>query len=194
MGWSFLYTHTALSIPLKSTLDYSEAEELLQNLRRAIEFDDEGKPISYRTWMLPDTDKEELEFIRGAGFDEDQDIYSNNSNSSTITLKKLLDETRDFIDSPDFNQVLGSCLDEVFAIFDHHAFVTALLPANEPITSSIREVTAAEALALEQGKRVSLANLLPTIGRQSHLVIAGNEYLNVSTVIKKRHSRLINMI
>ncbi|KAF1801920.1 Peroxin-3 [Mucor lusitanicus] len=172
-------------IPLKSTLDYSEAEELLQNLRRAIEFDEQGNPINYRTWMLPDNDQEELEFIRGAGFDEDQDIYSNHSNSSTITLKKLLDETRDFIDSPDFNQVLGSCLDEVFAIFDHHAFVTALLPANEPMTSSIREVTAAEALTLEQGKRVSLANLLPTIGRQSHLVIAGNEYLNAFAYIKE---------
>lgn len=165
---------------MKSTLDYSEAEELLLKLRKAIEFDDEGKPISYCKWMLPDTDKEELEFIRGAGFDDDNQKESTNNSSSTITLKKLLDETKDFIDSPDFNQVLGSCLDEVFAIFDHHAFVTALLPANESMASSIREVTAAEALTLEQGKRVSLANLLPTIGRQSHLVIAGNEYLNVS--------------
>lgn len=172
-------------IPLKSTLDYSEAEQLLHNLRRAIEFDDEGKPINYCKWMLPDTDKEELEFIRGAGFDDDYQKESTNNSSSTITLKKLLDETKDFIDSPDFNQVLGSCLDEVFAIFDHHAFVTALLPANEPMASSIREVTAAEALTLVQGKRVSLANLLPTIGRQSHLVIAGNEYLNAFAYIKE---------
>jgi peroxin-3 len=75
---------------------------------------------------------------------------------------------------------LASCLDEVFAIFDHHAFVKTLLPNNEPLPSSIQEVTHAEALNLEQGKKVILANLLPTISRQAHLVIAGNEYLNVS--------------
>lgn len=84
--------------------------------------------------------------------------------------------------SPDFSQVLKSCLDEVFAIFDHHAFGSALLPQqNDSFMSSIREVTAEEALQLETTqKKVSLANLLPTIGRQAHLVIAGNEYLNVS--------------
>jgi peroxin-3 len=82
--------------------------------------------------------------------------------------------------SPDFQQVLTSCLDEVFAIFDHHAFVKTLLPNNEPMASSIREVTHTEALNLEEGKKVILANLLPTISRQAHLVIAGNEYLNVS--------------
>jgi peroxin-3 len=70
----------------------------------------------------------------------------------------------------------------VFAIFDHHTFVATLLPNNEPVGSSIKEITAAEALKLEQATRVSLANLLPIIGRQSHLVIAGNEYLNVSVI------------
>jgi peroxin-3 len=74
----------------------------------------------------------------------------------------------------------------VFAVFDQHAFAAALLPSNEPVGSSIREITASEALKLEQNTRVSLANLLPIIGRQSHLVIAGNEYLNVSLIIKKK--------
>lgn len=171
-------------------MDYSQAEELLHNLRRAIEFDEDGKPICYRTWMLPDTDAEELEFIRGAGFDDiatQKNISNNDNSSSTITLEKLLNETKDFIDSPDFNHVLGSCLDEVFAIFDHHAFANVLMPVDEPMVSSIREITAAEALTMEQGKKVSLANLLPTIGRQSHLVIAGNEYLNVSLKIHRNN-------
>lgn len=82
--------------------------------------------------------------------------------------------------SPDFQKVLTACLDEVFAIFDHHAFVKTLLPNNESMVSSIREITSAEAASMEEGKKVILANLLPTISRQAHLVIAGNEYLNVS--------------
>lgn len=44
--------------------------------------------------MLPDTEEEELEFIRGAGFDE----YDTEKDNSTISLRKLLDETKDFID------------------------------------------------------------------------------------------------
>lgn len=75
-----------------------------------------------------------------------------------------------------------SCLDEVFAIFDHNAFGKTLLPENEPMASGIQDITHAEALHLEQGKKVILANLLPTISRQAHLIIAGNEYLNVSVL------------
>jgi peroxin-3 len=44
--------------------------------------------------MLPDTEEEELEFIRGAGFEEGYP----QENTSTISLRKLLDETKDFID------------------------------------------------------------------------------------------------
>jgi peroxin-3 len=44
--------------------------------------------------MLPDSEEEELEFIRGAGFEEG---YPQDE-TSTISLRKLLDETKDFID------------------------------------------------------------------------------------------------
>ncbi|KAI8885386.1 Peroxin-3 [Backusella circina FSU 941] len=113
-------------MPLKSTLNYHDAESLLGQLRKRIEFDGD-KPISYRAWMVPDTELEEEEFIRGAGFESD--VLKNDN--STISFRKLLDETKDFIDSPDFQNVLVSCLDEVFAIFDHHAFVKTLLPNAE---------------------------------------------------------------
>ncbi|KAI8341559.1 Peroxin-3 [Blakeslea trispora] len=168
------------SIPLKSTLDYQEAVSLLDKLRHTIEYGSDGKPISYRSWMLPDTEEEELEFIQGAGFEGFP-----KSSTSTISLRKLLDETKDFIDSLDFSQVLSSCLDEVFGIFDHRAFATPLLPQNEPVVPSITEVTASESYSIEHAKKISLANLLPTIGRQAHLAIAGNEYLNAFAYIKE---------
>lgn len=87
--------------------------------------------------------------------------------------------------SPDFSTVLSACLDEVFAIFDHQAFAKSLLPVNATINIEqtgrrIHEVkNNADALAAEPAKKVTLANLLPSISRQAHLVIAGNEYLNV---------------
>ncbi|KAG2235842.1 hypothetical protein INT48_003954 [Thamnidium elegans] len=169
------------SVPIKGFLNYQDAEQLIAKLRRRIEYDADNKPISYRSFMLPDTEEEELEFIRGAGFDEEYPTEK----TSTISLRQLLDETKDFIDSPDFSQVLSSCLDEVFAIFDHHAFAKTLLPNHEPMGSSIKEISHAEALDLEQEKKVILANLLPTISRQAHLIIAGNEYLNAFAYIKE---------
>ncbi|EIE83189.1 hypothetical protein G6F46_003054 [Rhizopus delemar] len=168
------------SIPLKSSLNHKEAEGLLQKLRRRIEYDEDGNPINYRNWMLPDTEEEELEVLYGTGF-EKQALYNK---TSTITLRKLLDETKDYIDSPDFGQVLSSCLNEVFAVFDHHAFAN-LLPNLEGGVSSIKEVSQAEAQIIEQGKSLTLAKLLPIISRQAHLVIAGNEYLNAFAYIKE---------
>lgn len=93
------------------------------------------------------------------------------------------------VPSPDFTAVLGSCLDEVFAIFDHHAFAKALLPGAGPMDLSgqrIQEINDDEVALVT--KKVTLANLLPAIGRQAHLAISGNEYLNVSKchVTKKK--------
>ncbi|KAI9366566.1 Peroxin-3 [Pilaira anomala] len=173
-------------IPIKGFLNYEDSKQLIAKLRRRIEFEIDGKPINYREFMLPDTKEEELEFIRGAGFEEEEEDVVDDEKTSSISLCKLLDETKDFIDSPDFNQVLTSCLNEVFSIFDQHAFVSTLLPNNDPMMgSSIQEVTHAEALKLQEEKKVILANLLPTISRQAHLIIAGNEYLNAFAHMKE---------
>lgn len=92
----------------------------------------------------------------------------------------------DAIYSPDFATVLSTCLDEVFAIFDHQAFAKALLPDGGPMDfmgQKIYEANDNEAAQFNAAKKVTLANLLPSISRQAHLVISGNEYLNVSNRI-----------
>ncbi|KAI9254519.1 Peroxin-3 [Phascolomyces articulosus] len=173
-------------ISLKRIFKYEDAEEIVSKLRRRIEFEKDGTtPISYRTWMLPETDAEIQEFLLQTGFGEE---YPKNAddNTATVSLKRLLDETKDYIDSPDFFAVLESCLDEVFAIFDHQAFAKALLPAAATMDFSmakIQEVNDDE--PVDKVKKVTLANLLPAISRQAHLVIAGNEYLNAFAYIKE---------
>ncbi|CAO3687847.1 unnamed protein product [Rhizopus microsporus] len=167
-------------ISLKQSFNYRDADELVQKLRKRIEYDQNDEPISYRTWMLPETEEEELEYLTQTGFGDSV----HQQETSTITLRKLLDETKDYIDSSDFHQVLNSCLNEVFAIFDHHAFVKSLLPDLEPTVPSIQEVSQ-EQEAQSQEKSLTLAKLLPIISRQAHLVIAGNEYLNAFAYIKE---------
>ncbi|KAI8885510.1 Peroxin-3 [Backusella circina FSU 941] len=158
------------SIPLKSTLNYQEADALIQRLRNRIEYRKDAKPTSYRSWMLPDSKLEEIEFMRGAGFGDD---YSYN-HSATISLSKLLNETRDFIDSPDFQDVLRSCLDEQFEVFDRHVFFNMLMPLPSTVEQGIGE-----------GRKSTFANLLPNISRQAHSVVSGNEYLDTFSYIKE---------
>ncbi|CDH57062.1 peroxin 3 [Lichtheimia corymbifera JMRC:FSU:9682] len=169
-------------LSLKRILTHEDAENIISKLRRRVEYERDGiSPMSCRSWMLPETDEEIQEFLMQAGFTEKYP-----ENEATLQLKKLLDETKDYIDSPDFTAVLGSCLDEVFAIFDHHAFAKALLPGAGPMDLSgqrIQEINDNE--VVEVAKKVTLANLLPAIGRQAHLAISGNEYLNAFAYIKE---------
>ncbi|CAO3704105.1 unnamed protein product [Rhizopus stolonifer] len=166
------------SITLQSSLNYYDTQELLHKLRQSIEYDECGLPISYREWMLPDTEEEELEYLKATGFEM-------NNETSTITLRKLLDETKDYIDSPDFQRVLDNCLDEVFATFNQNTFGHSLLPNLEAGVSCIKEVSSAEAQIIEQGKSVTLAKILPIMSSQAHLIFAGNEYLNGFTYTKE---------
>ncbi|KAG0168457.1 peroxin [Apophysomyces sp. BC1034] len=172
------------SIPLKKAMSYKEAEELMHALRRRIEYEEDGEtPYSFRSWMLPDSHEDELLCLKEAGF---VDIHPKDDQATKVTLRKLLDETKDFIDSPDFTSVLSSCLNEVFSIFDQRAFAGSLLQNTdlmEPMAMRIKEITGEEARRME--KKLTLANLLPSISRQAHLVIAGNEYLNAFAYIKE---------
>ncbi|RCH91800.1 peroxin, partial [Rhizopus stolonifer] len=166
------------SITLQSSLNYYDTQELLHKLRQSIEYEECDLPISYREWMLPDTEEEELEYLKETGFEMDNE-------TSTIALRKLLDETKDYIDSPDFQRVLDSCLDEVFATFNQNTFGHSLLPNLEAGVSCIKEVSSAEAQIIEQEKSVTLAKILPVMSSQAHLVFAGNEYLNGFTHTKE---------
>ncbi|KAI8327964.1 Peroxin-3 [Chlamydoabsidia padenii] len=165
-------------IPLKSILTYQGTEELIKKLRKRIEYEEDGQtPFSFRSWMLPDTHEEELEFLRETGFSN-----ASTPAAGTVTLRQLLDETKDFIDSPDFITVFSSCLEEVYSIFDHNAFGKTLLPSPlDPSVQRIQEITT----EMAPEKKMTLANLLPAISRQAHLVIAGNEYLNGFTYLKE---------
>lgn len=76
--------------------------------------------------------------------------------------------------------MFSSCLEEVYSIFDHNAFGKTLLPSPLDLSSSQRIQELAPDDVDLAPKKMTLANLLPAISRQAHLVLAGNEYLNVS--------------
>ncbi|KAI9301327.1 Peroxin-3 [Cunninghamella echinulata] len=174
-------------LPLKSILQYETTEDIILQLRKKIEYEDDGvTPFNFRSWLLPETFEEELNFLRETGFSLDDLQQSQANGENKITIRQLLDETKDFLDSPDFITVLSGCLEEVYSIFDHNAFAKSLLPG-EPIDSSIQRIQeiSNDTPTNIKKKEITLANLLPSVSRQAHLIIAGNEYLNGFAYIKE---------
>lgn len=118
-------------------------------------------------------------------------------------LRALLDETKDFIDSPDFASVLRLCLDRVFVVFEHTmepAFGIRPSTPSPPASNSAGGALGHGGLGMEQepdlvprfqelrmdeqeGKRLRLASLFPAVARQGQLAVHGvpNEYVDVST-------------
>ncbi|CDS12509.1 hypothetical protein LRAMOSA04703 [Lichtheimia ramosa] len=162
-GWRLCYEQvkaavddTLKSVSLKRLINYNDAQLITQQLRRRIEWDDDGAlSESIRSWMLPQDLDGTKELLDNTGVGDDF------SRLSLIKLRSLLDETKAYIHSHAFSNVLHSCLDQTFDVFCRHAFAQPLVDANQAAA-----------------KKTTLANLLPGVSRQAHLVISGNEYLN----------------
>ncbi|KAG0276766.1 peroxin [Linnemannia exigua] len=131
--------------------------------------------------MLPDEASDEREVLRAGGVDEFDLVVD-------PTLRNLLDETRDFIDSADFTTVLSSTLTTTFARFN-----LALQPTFNPFLLSPPQTNSSSAVIAEIeddediDRAVPLAQLLPLVSRQGHLIISGvpNEYVESLAMVKE---------
>lgn len=83
-------------IPLKRIISYGEAEEIMRKLRRHVEYGSDGyTPTNYQSWMLPETEEDIREYLRETGFPDEMPAPAG---QSTVSLKQLIDETKDYID------------------------------------------------------------------------------------------------
>ncbi|CAG8439791.1 12096_t:CDS:2 [Ambispora leptoticha] len=114
--------------------------------------------------------EEEIEVLRkGGDAQEDPTIDEE--------LRKLLDESKDYLDSEDFRDVLAACLDSVFSLLNSNMYSRFLaVPKSEENDDSER---------LE--RLVALARLLPDISKEAHAVINGvpNRYLEAVKNVKQ---------
>lgn len=153
------------SISLKTSLDTSELRKIIADIRREVEYEDDGSIYSFEAVILPSTAPEEAETLKNSGLV----TFEDDSASVGPELRQLLDETLDFIESPDFAVVLRSCLNRTFARLAQslaHLFADASIPSS---TTRFSEVTES---------KVRLAAILPALGRATHSVLMEmpNEY------------------
>ncbi|XP_025940068.1 peroxisomal biogenesis factor 3 isoform X4 [Apteryx rowi] len=93
------------SVSLKHTLSLLELEQKLKDIRKVVEYKDSDKIASYSPlchYLMPD--EENPLASQACGLTE----------RDTATIK-LLNETRDMLESPDFGTVLSTCLNRGFS-------------------------------------------------------------------------------
>jgi peroxin-3 len=100
---------------------------------------------------------------------------------SSPSIRRLMDETSDLIDSPSFSHVLTLLLDSGFSLLvdTKIASLGYKMPLPSADTSRIHEIVGTDAKA-------RLAQSIPVFSRQAHLIGSGssNEYLSAMEAVR----------
>ncbi|KAL1917917.1 uncharacterized protein VTP21DRAFT_3751 [Calcarisporiella thermophila] len=188
------------AVPLKRKLTYGEIVRMVEDVREEVEGElrkpdgfvhplgerlathggsSQSHPlVNMQNILLPVTTDEELRTLReGLG-----EIFP----AIHAELRRLLDETHDFVESRDFATVLRLCLDQVFAHFFHTAFAKTYFPLELPTAPQEEKGPRIQEVGEDEEASVPLLKLLPVVAKQAHLVIHGvpNEYVETLSNVK----------
>ncbi|BGP38296.1 peroxin [Rhodotorula kratochvilovae] len=156
---------------LKAPLVYGELGALFGEIRRRIEQDEDGKPFDFSPAIHPPTIALEIQTLISGGSYVPSPPPSSSSASFpptarrsspdpiTPSLRSLLNETNDALDSPDGALVRALSLDRVFALVVEKlepAFTTPAPGADESRGARFEDVTE---------KQARLAGILPLVTR-----------------------------
>lgn len=168
-------------MPVKTLLPFEHVEELVERLRMRLE----GEASSSYVWdadtglrdiLLPESEGDEVRMLREAGAlmpdDEDGDAI-------TPQLRALLDETKDYIDSPDFAQVFRSSCKHVFALFLQKLSAGFAAPVPDPRRAE---------------KPLLLAKILPLISQQAKVALTSTPNDYVDAIVEGRDLRAFSVL
>lgn len=197
-GWDSIMQKVETAVrecfgPLKpnDSLSFERLSELILDVRKKVEgaTDAERKEQKWLSFLLPPSGDEEL-VLRESGVSSEQSpptsppIY--NAYDISPTLRRLLDETSDLVDSPTFSRVLSLTLDAAFSLLvdekvapQAYKFTPGTqvgggtgpsLPLDEP---RVQEVFEDESTASNKQKSAKLATVLAVFTRQAHAIGTG---------------------
>lgn len=135
-------------VSLKQSLSLQELEKQLTQIRQLVE-DDSSKYKSLSWYMMPD--EENTLASQACGLTEND-----------VTTIKLLNETRDMLESPDFNIVLHTCLNRGFVRFLDNMAEFFRPPQRDSTPSSTPDQLSHVSLPL--------AKIIPIINGQIHSI------------------------
>ncbi|KAI5474393.1 hypothetical protein MNV49_003391 [Pseudohyphozyma bogoriensis] len=148
---------------LKGTLVYGELGTFFAQIRQRIDFDSDGRPHSFLPSLFPSTPQLELSTLSSGGIPA-------SSLFIPPSLRHLLNETSDFLESHDCFLVQSQMLDSLF-----RHLVGAL---EAPFSRGAAGATTGSRFEDVTERKARLAGILPSLARQTHLVLnsSPNEY------------------
>lgn len=177
-------------VNIREDLTLERLGDLIMQVRRRVEGETEAERHRFRwlTYLLPSREDEAFvirqsgmsEDSESPGLDMDDDLMASSRFASEEvingSLRRLLDETADLIDSPTFTQVLTRLLDSSYSqLVDHHIAVEAF---KSPDPAARGTETAPRVVEINE-TRCKLAHVLPVFCKQAHTIAAGSGELDV---------------
>nr|POE65091.1 peroxisomal biogenesis factor 3 [Quercus suber] len=180
------------AVNIREDLTLERLGDLVMQVRRKVEGQTMTERHQFRwlTFLLPSKEDEAF-VIRQSGMSEDEESPSLRSGADedpmassrsidqeiiNSSLRRLLDETSDLIDSPTFTQVLTRLLDSGYSrLVDHHIAVEAFKAADPAATGAEFQPRVVEV----NETKCKLAHVLPVFCKQAHTIAAGSGELDV---------------
>ncbi|GAA5984959.1 hypothetical protein JCM5350_000078 [Sporobolomyces pararoseus] len=156
---------------LKTPVVYGELSALMGEIRRRIETQPDGSRFDFSAALHPPTPSDEVHtLVTGGGFASPSPSESSTSDSLiSQPLRSLLNETSDFLLSPDGSLILTLTLDRLFSLS-----ISKLEPAfSTPISGPIGDEARGARFEDVTEKQTKLASLLPVLTRLSAAGLEG---------------------
>lgn len=171
------------AVNIREDITMERLADLIMQVRKKVEgsTDEERRQMRWLPYLLPPQEEEHF-VIRQAGMSDSDESPSHDtaqdpmSADSEIThsLRKLLDETSDLIDSPTFSFVLTRLLDAGFSnLIDHRVGMEAFK------TGGLANADAPRVVEVSDTK-CKVAHILPVFCRQAHTMLGTAELENLA--------------
>ncbi|KAH8175855.1 peroxin-3 domain-containing protein [Sarocladium implicatum] len=173
------------SLSPRELISFDRFAELTMEVRKLVEgaTPEERRNAGWLKMLLPPRDQEEA-VVRESGILEQNPTQdaADSSASTSASLRRLLDETADLIESPAFAHVLTLILDAGFsALVDKKLSTEAF-----ELTPQIAPFPTPEQSAERSSKVILLPKILSVLTRQAHVIGNGmpNEYLQEMEAVR----------
>ena len=173
----------------RDTISLETFSRLTSEVRRLVEGSSPGSAAGtqWLPFLLPPASMEDF-VLRESGILDDSppppyDPTSNTpSPSSSASLRLLLDETADLVESPAFGQVLTQLLDAAFAVLLTNKLAAGAFEA--PLAAELRDPLSSSSAGYSRA--VLLPKILSVLTRQAHVIGNGmpNEYLQSMEAVR----------
>ncbi|RMY72986.1 hypothetical protein D0864_10306 [Hortaea werneckii] len=168
-------------VNIREDMSLERLSELILEVRKKVEgaTEQERQQMRWLEYLLPPQDEEAF-VVRQAGSPDGEDSEMDSASGQqqiSVSLRRLLDETSDLIDSPTFSQVLTRLLDAGYSNLVDNRIAVEAFKVGDPSSSGVLGMSAygGESRVSEiVDTKAKLAHILPVFCRQAYVIAAGS--------------------